>query len=98
MKFTSKTEAYSYILSQLCKLKESSNNQENLNICIHNIKMCFENHEQNPEVVCHFLKKLLASSNPINKNVAVINTLIKATLESDYNQSLEEKCHWKYLS
>lgn len=85
MPFQSKTEAMSYMLMALNRLKDHDKNNKNISLCVQEIQKSFDNHEQNMEVIIDYLKKYLQ---PIPLS---IQSLIEDMRKSNYQQSAEEK-------
>lgn len=91
MQFTSKSEAYLYVIFQLDQLKEKFLSQTNVWQCIEEVKIAFENHEQDPQVVAKIIQKLIASE-PLTSHVAEqLSELMNDLLSSTYQQSLQQK-------
>ncbi|QRN02599.1 hypothetical protein GH742_01195 [Legionella sp. MW5194] len=87
MKFKSKTEAYTFAIMELIRLKNK--NKEDLalvakaDLAIGKIKTAIENHEQNPEKVIDILQEMA--------NIKQIEGLIADIRQADFKQSPQEK-------
>ncbi len=90
MKFSSKLEMMSFALIKLNQIREQERENKAIEDCIKNIKEAFENHEQDPTIICNHLKDILPD--PISDNAKEqIKTLIEDIGISDYKQTPQEK-------
>jgi hypothetical protein len=96
MKFKSKTEAYSYALVLINQLKakkipSSTELTVPFNSCIGKLKVAFENHEQDPNVVVSYLEDLKGATELSSDELTKINQLQKDLVTNDYKQTVKEK-------
>ncbi|CAM4411573.1 MAG: hypothetical protein LEGION0403_FIIPPAGN_02691 [Legionella sp.] len=96
MEFKSKTEAYSYAILMVNRIKSKHATDDMafvapIDKCINKLKISFENHEQNPGVVAGYLKELKNSTELSLEELAQIEQLQKDLVGNDYRQTPEEK-------
>jgi hypothetical protein len=91
MQFRSKPESYSYAILLLRDLAKAYPEAKEINMALENAKIAFENHEQNPKVICELVAGLqkLDYLNP--KDVETIGNFIKSLQKQDYKQSAQEQ-------
>lgn len=88
--FRSKPEAYLQAISVLSELNQSLKNPV-VSKCIRLIKKEFENHQQNPAVICHYLKILRSKVDFHPDQEKQLNQLSEAILQNPYTQTDKEK-------
>ncbi|MFJ1269777.1 hypothetical protein ACD661_14525 [Legionella lytica] len=100
MNFKSRTEAYSYaivLLAQLSKRHTTStsdlaNTTLNLfNICIRNLKVALENHEQNLKIAVEPINELMGQEDIFPDERVLLKNLILSILNGTYQQTSKEK-------
>lgn len=100
MNFKSRTEAYSYAIVLLTQLSKrhtiSTTNVTNtilslFNICIRNLKVALENHEQDLKVVVEPIKELIVQEDILPDEGILIRDLCSNILNSTYQQTIKEK-------
>lgn len=96
MGFTNKTEAYLYAIYVLDSMMVPSTPPRTLQLIqqeIESIKVCVENHEQDPGVVARILDALSANSQITFADQLALRAISKAMSENTYVQTEEDK--WK---
>lgn len=95
MNFKSKPEAYVYSLLLLYRIKarnvQAGYPTASLDQCITNIKIAFENHEQDPAVVCQLLNPLVSEKKISKQDKDLVQQLRHDLESSEYIQTAEEK-------
>lgn len=91
MKFTNKNEAYLYLMFELYVLKNTAYSSKSIDHCIEQIKIAFEDHEQNPKIVATYLDNLLETASLPDEKKNYIYSLRDDLLKSDYQQSLIDR-------
>jgi hypothetical protein len=89
MQFRSKPEAMSYALMKLSLMQKKDKENKAILTCSERIKIAFEKHEQNTNVLCLYLTELLPFIS--NEDIKQVKSLIKRIQSSDFRQSLQEK-------
>lgn len=89
MRFNSKLEAMLFALMKLNQIKENYSDNNTISKYIEKIKEAFENHEQNMDVVCDYLAKIVSQiSREDGKQVQLIISDIST---SEYKQTPQER-------
>ncbi|MDR3503848.1 MAG: hypothetical protein P4L79_14820 [Legionella sp.] len=100
MNFKSRTEAYSYailLLTQLSKrytarASDKTNTTLSLfNSCIRNLKIALENHEQDLKMIAELIEELIAQSDILLDEEALLRELGSNILNSTYQQTIKDK-------
>lgn len=86
--FRSKPEAYTSALITVHELKKDYSEAKELEHAIEQIKIAFENHEQDPQVVCEILQKIIPAIDPKDQR---LSELIQQISTSNYTQSARAK-------